>query len=107
MTRAAHDWLVEILLPLAHNDGRHIGDDVLNEIRRELVDRFGGITAFMPSPAEGLWASEAGASRDDIVVLEVMARGLDRRWWKAWRKRVEALLHQKEIVVRATQIERL
>jgi hypothetical protein len=36
-----------------------------------------------------------------------MARDLERDWWRAWRKRIEALLEQEEIVVRATRIERV
>ncbi|MDB5595157.1 MAG: hypothetical protein JWM36_2118 [Hyphomicrobiales bacterium] len=101
------DWLVEILLPLTHNDGSPVDQDVMSAIRQELVDRFGGLTAFTRSPAEGVWTSAAGDSRDDIVVLEVMARGLDRPWWGAWRIRLEALLSQEEVVIRATRLERL
>jgi hypothetical protein len=100
-------WLIEILLPLAYNDGSPIGDDVLSDIRQQLVDRFGGLTAFTRSPAEGVWTSEAGAQHDDVVVLELMAPVLDRPWWRAWRKRIETLLDQEEIVVRATRIERV
>jgi hypothetical protein len=101
------DWLVEILLPLNYNDGSRIDDDLLGSIRKELLDRFGGLTAFTRSPAQGVWTSGSGASRDDIVVLEVMVQGLDRIWWKDWRQRTEAVLRQDEILVRATRVERL
>jgi hypothetical protein len=101
------DWLVEILLPVTHNDGSLVDQGVMSTIRQELVDRFGGLTAFTRSPAEGVWTSSVGDSRDDIIVLEVMARGLDRPWWGAWRKRLESLLSQEEVVIRATRLERL
>jgi hypothetical protein len=107
MDNGIDDWLVEILLPLTYNDGSPVGDDVMSKIHKELVERFGGLTAFTRSPAEGVWTSAAGASRDEIVVLEVMTRGLDRAWWSQWRKRFEGLLRQDEIVIRATHLERL
>jgi hypothetical protein len=100
-------WLVEILLPITHNDGSPVADDVLHGIHQQLVSRFGGLTAFTRSPAEGIWRSDEGASHDDIVVLEVMSERLDRGWWREWRERLEALLQQKEIVIRALPIERL
>ena len=103
----AQHWLVQILLPLAYNDGTPISDDVLGEIRQQLVERFGGLTAFTRSPAKGVWKTETGAKHDDVVVLDLMARALERDWWRAWRKRIEALLEQEEIVVRATRIERV
>jgi hypothetical protein len=100
-------WLVEILLPIAYNDGAPIPGSVLEEIRGDLVDRFGGLTAFTRNPAEGIWMSGDVAHRDDVVVLEIMVEDMDRRWWKAWRSRAEELLRQDEIVVRARPIERL
>jgi hypothetical protein len=36
-----------------------------------------------------------------------MAEGLDRVWRASWRARVERLLRQEEIVVRAREMERL
>jgi hypothetical protein len=100
-------WLVEILLPLAYNNDAPIPDDLLASVRNDLVAQFGGLTAFTRSPAEGIWVSDDAPHRDDIVVLEVMTDGLDRAWWASWRARVERLLRQEEIVVRAREIERL
>jgi hypothetical protein len=107
MIDVAQGWLIEVLLPAAYNDGTAIPDEVLADIRRALVDRFGGLTAFTRSPAEGGWTDGDSQHHDDIVVLEVMADDLDRQWWGAWRKRAEGVLRQEEIVVRARQIERL
>jgi hypothetical protein len=95
-------WLVQIFLPLAAGS-----DDVLHEIKKELTDRFGGVTAHSRAPAEGLWRDGKTKERDDIIIVEVMAEDLDRDWWRNLRTRLEHRLDQKEIVVRAHQIERL
>jgi hypothetical protein len=107
MTERAQNWLIEILLPATFNDGRPIPPDMLGRIRTDLVERFGGLTAFTRSPAEGVWVDGGAARRDDIVVLEIMTQEVNRTWWLAWRKRMEAQLGQDEIVVRAREIERL
>lgn len=100
-------YIIEILLPLSFNDGAAIPDEILGAIRDGLVERFGGLTAFTRSPAEGVWVSEDRAHRDDVVVLEIMTDALDRDWWREWRRRAGRDLRQDEIVVRATAIDRL
>jgi len=100
-------WLVEILLPLDDNDGRPFGHEAFARVREELVARFGGLTAFTRSPAEGVWDEGAGRSRDEIVIFEVMAEELDRPWWRDYREALERRFRQQEIVVRARAVERL
>jgi len=100
-------WLVEILLPLLDNDGRPFGREAFARVREELIDRFGGLTAFTRSPAEGVWDEGEGRSRDEIVIFEVMADELDRPWWREYRRALEVRFRQEEIVVRARAVERL
>ena len=77
-------------------------------VRDELVEHFGGVTAFTRSPAEGLWkAGDGDAERDDIVIFEVMADWLDRGWWRNYRTELERRFRQDEIVVRAREVELL
>ncbi len=73
---------VEIFLPLSDDEGNRFEAELFGKVRRELVERFGGLTAFTQSPAEGLWEDEGEVSRDEIVIFEVMADGLDRGWWR-------------------------
>jgi hypothetical protein len=98
--------LVQILLPLAKSGERNDGA-FFEALKAELTERFGGVTVFRQSPAEGLWADDDRVVRDDIVVFEVMADKLDRSWWRALRQRLEETLRQKEVVIRRYRIERL
>jgi hypothetical protein len=93
--------LIQILLPLYDNTGNAFGEELYAEVRRELTERFGGLTAFTRAPAQGLWKDEGKTKRDDIVVFEVMADELDAAWWRHYRKKLEAAFRQDEIVVRA------
>lgn len=97
-------YLVQILLPLADNDGNPISEDLLRDIREELVSRFGGLTAYARAPAQGVWARDGVRQNDDIAVVEVMVENLDADWWRSFRREQERLLKQESLVVRAFEI---
>jgi hypothetical protein len=100
--------LIQILLPLSDNDGRRFSEEPFIAVRRELTERFGGVTAYARAPATGMWKRDEGdVARDDNVMVEVMVDELDREWWRAYRDRLAALFRQEELVVRALPIERL
>jgi hypothetical protein len=42
--------------------------------------------------------------KDDLVVCEVLTNDLDRDWWSDYRKTLEYLFRQKEIVARAQKV---
>jgi hypothetical protein len=101
-------FLVEFFLPVFDNDGAHFPRDEFHRVRRELTERFGGVTAFMRSPAQGLWEDDAGqVRRDDLVSFEVMAESLDRKWWGEYREQLARRFRQQEILMRASSFERL
>ena len=52
--------LVQLLLPLYDNEGRGFGETPFAAVREELTRRFGGVTAYMRSPATGLWKKSPG-----------------------------------------------
>jgi hypothetical protein len=106
MSGALH--LVQLLLPLADNDGRAFPRSAYDRVRYELTERYGGVTAYLRAPAEGLWKEHAGhVSRDDVVIYEVMTGELDREWWAGYRCALQERFRQDEVVVRASAIERL
>jgi hypothetical protein len=42
--------LIEIFLPLADNSGRKLRNRFYTETRREMIERFGGLTTYSRSP---------------------------------------------------------
>ena len=100
--------LVQVLVPVYDNKGQPFPGAEFGKIRRELTDRFGGVTAYTRAPAEGTWEDEQGrVHHDDVVVVEVMVETLDRAWWSGYREELAARFRQVELVVRATQMESL
>lgn len=99
--------LVQLLLPVRDGDGAALPRELYASVRQELVDRFGGLTAYTRAPATGLWAEGGEVDRDDIVVYEVMVDALDRDWWATYRKALEQRFAQDELMIRALETQRL
>ena len=95
--------VVEIFLPSFDTEGRRFGQELYGRVREELIERFGGLTAFTRSPAEGLWENDGERSRDEIVIFEVMAEALERGWWANYRRELERRFAQEAIVIRARE----
>jgi hypothetical protein len=101
-------YLIQILLPLYDNDEQPFGRPPFDRVRRELTERFGGVTMHMRAPASGAWKEDGGhVEHDDVVIVEVMEDEPDRAWWAGYRAELEARFRQDEVVIRALPGERL
>ena len=101
-------YLVQLLLPLRDNEGRPFEGEPHGRTRRELLERFGGVTAHQRAPAHGLWETPDGeVARDEVVIFEVMAPALDRRWWADYRQTLERRFRQDTVLIRALPQETL
>jgi hypothetical protein len=99
--------LVQVLLPLADNRGKRISHSAFKQVKNELADRFGGVTAYVQSPADGEWVSRGRKVLDQVITVEVMTEGDHRRWWKRYRKSLEERFRQEQIIIRSHRIELL
>lgn len=97
-------FLIEIFLPLDRRDGSKVASDRIEAIVACLADRFGGATAFLRSPAKGLWKQSGTELEEDrIVIVEVMAAEVDVDWWRNYRVLLEEEFLQDEILIRAME----
>lgn len=95
------------MLPLYDNEGEAFSQKVYDCVRDELMKKFGGVTAFRSSPAEGIWKEGGRVSRDAIIIFEVMTGELEREWWTTYRAELEGRFRQEKMIVRATRVEQL
>jgi hypothetical protein len=101
-------FLVQIILPVYDNERRPFSPVEYVRIRRELTERFGGMTAYMRAPAEGFWEDADGQThRDDVVIVEVMTDMLDRDWWSEYGRQLAQRFAQEEMAMRALAFESL
>lgn len=102
-------YLIQILIPVFDNEGNRFHREVFETERERLTERFGGLTAFVQSPALGLWkdAQRGATARDEMILIEVMVETVDRDWWTAYRRELEGIFRQDEIVLRAIACDRI
>ncbi len=100
--------LIQMLLPTRAAKGEAFSHDLLRQTRREIVKEFGGITAYMRSPASGAWTSVDGTvEQDNVVMLEVLAGAFNKRWWRGYTEVLKKRFAQDSIHIRATQVDTL
>jgi len=79
--------------------------ELYSEVRNELMDRFGGITAYTRAPVHGLWHDSEQVVRDDLIIYEIMVKELDKKWWYEYRNVLEKRFQQDTLVMRAHRIQ--
>jgi len=98
--------LVQVLLPLYDNTGHVFEEALYLDVKTVFTEKFGGVTVYIRSPAEGAWQGPSGAhSHDQIVIFEVMTARLDRPWWRKMRSLLARTFRQEQLVIRTHAIE--
>jgi len=101
-------FLIQILLPLYDNNKQRFDKIFYNDIRNQLKEKFGGVTLYRNTPAEGLWKDERGKTNyDELITAEVMTEDLDKKWWQQYKHQLEQIFKQEEILIRVTKFEKL
>lgn len=99
-------YLTQLLLPLYDNAERNLPKTLFAEVRDELTQQFGGLTAHSRAPVDGLWQEDDSHTvRDDLIIYEVMSDELDHAWWKTYRASLEERFRQDQVLIRAHPIE--
>jgi hypothetical protein len=93
--------LIQLLLPTTELAGTDAVTPLF-DTRRELADKFKGVTAYVRSPAKGLWTAPDGHTEsDDVVMIEVVTDKFDRAWWRDYAAMLARRFGQDKIHVRA------
>ena len=80
-------YLIQLLLPASVMPGGAAASEPVTQTRRELTEAFGGLTAYLRTPALGIWTSpEGGRAQDDVVMVEVVAEQFDCGWWREYTR---------------------
>lgn len=67
----------ELYVPLHHNDGRPVDPQMLRDLKKRLVDEFGGLT-HLRQENDGFWKIGEHTFRDRIEILRVLANDDER-----------------------------
>ena len=97
--------MARFYVPLRDNAGDFFPADMFRAVETELSSRFGGVTAHLQAPANGLWREEGKTHVDEVVIFEVLIDAADRGWWSAYRTRLERSFRQKRILLMLQPVE--
>ena len=102
--------MIQLLLPTTFLKGAVSQDAsaALADTRRELAETFDGLTAYLRSPAKGIWTAPDGhTEQDDVVMVEIVTDHFDREWWRAYSIVLSKRFVQDVMHVRAMAVELL
>lgn len=97
--------LVQWLLPINDNDGARFPQALFADVRGEMTEAFGGVTAYPHAPALGLWDDDGVVQRDQLVLFEVLVASFDRAWWSTYRDGLCKRFQQEAIQLRIIPCE--
>ena len=92
----------EIYLPLFYNDGTAIEPEKFDQVERELVEQFGGVTTVQRQfPLRGVWQGERQTYLDLIVVFTVLdLSGADvEHFFTPYKEALKTRFHQEEVLI--------
>lgn len=98
----------DLYLPLADNMGRPIGLEKFDAVERNLLDRFGGLTALQREfPLKGVWQGDTRLYFDQVVIMTVLdfrSRG-SGRYFSQLKKRLLLEFQQLEILITESTLQ--
>jgi hypothetical protein len=97
--------LIQIYLPLYDAQGNSFSEVDYEAVKIKLTEKFGGITMYTRSPATGLWKEDQDKTvKDDIIIYEVVAEGLDQNFWSNYKNELKDKFKQDELLIRCSAI---
>ncbi|MBV8326653.1 inorganic diphosphatase [Chryseobacterium sp.] len=97
--------LVRVFVPLSDAEGKAFPGKLYKEINKKLTADFGGVTVYSQSPANGIWKDKKDKEvKDHIIIYEVMIPEIDRKYWKAYKQKLEKRFRQRDIIIRQSEI---
>lgn len=98
-------YLIQLLLPVFNKQGEPTASEHFQLVRHELSEKFGGITVYSRSPADGLWKDDEDNSvQDEVVLFEVVVEELNAVWWQHYLKELQRRFSQDQIHCRVQTV---
>jgi inorganic pyrophosphatase len=100
--------LIHFPLPLYKQDGKKFPSNYYTTLHQKLVKKFGGLTVYSRSPAEGFWqADDKKVIKEDMLVHEVMASEVDELFWQKLKSSLMKKFEQQDVIITCSRISRI
>ena len=96
----------DVYIPLSYNDGTPVDPQKIADLKRQLQDRFGGLT-FFPQRTEGHWKVGTVAFRDDIVICRILSEDVreSRAYFLQLKEEMQQAFRQEEVLIVERKVE--
>ena len=102
--------LFTVFLPMNYNDGRDVEIEKFEEVEKDLVALFGGITmSSEKSPMKGVWLYKGVQFKDQIVKIEIVVeetKNIDR-FFHNYKEKLKEMFQQHDILITVTEVRTL
>ncbi|WP_419418505.1 hypothetical protein ACNVED_08030 [Legionella sp. D16C41] len=100
--------LIELFLPIYDNKNKKFPNELFKQTYDELIDKFGGLTAYTRAPMQGFWQKENDQIvQDELIIYEIMDKHFSSNWWRNYRACLEKRFQQEKLIIRTYPIELL
>ena len=96
----------DLYVPLHSNKGVPIPKVKLTNLKKRLIERFGGLTQF-PQAHDGFWKIGAVTFRDRIIILRVLSTkdtNASDRFWSQVKRTLKKHWKQQDVLIVVTQV---
>jgi hypothetical protein len=95
----------ELYVPLHHNDGRPVDQQMLRDLKKRLVDEFGGLT-HLRQENDGFWKIGEHTFRDRIEILRVLANDNEhvRQYFGELKEYLKRQWNQQHFLIVSRQV---
>lgn len=108
MLRNAREY--KVYLPLTYPNGEPIEGEKLTEVKRRLLDVFGGVTVIRQANyLEGLWLAEEEVIPDQIVIytsVDLLHPGMENEMFMLeYKEELKREFQQREIFITVSDLQ--
>jgi hypothetical protein len=98
----------DLFLPLRYNDGKPVESAKFQQLQKQLLDQFEGLTYF-PQVNQGFWKLGDVTYRDEIVIYRVLATDSQRsrRFLRNLKVQLKVEFVQEEILIVERDVDAL
>ena len=106
--KESQEVLIQLVLPVYDLKGKRFPKRHYSQLHRKLTDKFGGLTVYDRSPANGFWKQGEGQTvKEKMIVYEVMAATVDLDFWHKLKASLLKKFEQDELLITSSKISRI
>jgi hypothetical protein len=100
--------LIELFLPVYNNENQKFPKELFKQTYDELINEFGGLTAYTRASVQGFWQNEDDkVIVDELIIYEIIDDHFSSNYWYNYRVRLEKRFQQERLIVRTYPIKLL